>query len=139
MAEGVTIRADQIEGLPELIREQLKAIRQEDTRSDLQDVEEVRRSPAGTLIRLEEQIKALGTKMDQRFEVVDQRLKALEDKMDQRFMALKLEMDQRFGALDSKVDQRFNDMERRFSLFQWVVILNFSLLIAVAGKLFLMK
>jgi|GEM_PF-2365692 len=109
MAEQTTIRADQIEGLADLIREQVRAVIYE-SKPVLQDVEELRRSPAGTVIRLEEQVKALDAKVDQRFD------------------ALKSEMDQRFDALD-----------RRFSLLQWVVVLNFSMLVAVAGKLFLMK
>ena len=167
MAEGTTIKADQIEGLPDLIRAQVREVLREEVKSAPEDMDQLRRSPAGTMIRLEEQVKALDTKIDQRFEVVDQRFevvdqrfKALDAKVDQRFDVLKSEMDQRFEvvdqrfevvdqrfkALDAKVDQlrseidrRFNDVDRRFNLFQWVLVLNFSLLIAMAGKLFLMK
>jgi len=117
MAEGATIKADQIEGLSELIQEHLKTALRDGGRPDLQDVEEVRRSPVGILIRLEEQVKALKSEMDQRFD------------------SLRLEMNQRFEA----VNQRFDSLERRFNLFQWIILLNFSLLIAVASKLFLMK
>lgn len=121
MAEQTTIKADQIEGLSELIQAQVQEVLRQEARPDLQDVEEVRRSPAGILIRLEEQVKALKSEMDQRFD------------------ALKLEMDQRFVALAAKMDQRFDGLERRFTLLQWVVILNTFLLIALVGKFFLMK
>jgi hypothetical protein len=56
MPEPTTIRAEQIEGLPELIREQVRAVISEGG-PPLQDVEEIRRSPAGILIRLEERVK----------------------------------------------------------------------------------
>ncbi len=99
MAEQGTIRADQIEGLSDLIREQVRIAIQENTRPDLQDVEEVRRSPAGTLIRLEEQVK----------------------------------------GVDSKVDQLRSEMDRRFTLLQWAIGLIYPFLLAIVGKLFLMK
>ena len=123
MAEQ-TIRADQIEGLPDLIREQVRAVIYE-SKPVLQDVEEIRRSPAGTVIRLEEQVKAL------------------DEKVDQRFDTLKSEMDHRFGALKSEMDQRFSDlkgsMDQQFSTVKWILVLIFPLLIALIGKLLLMK
>ncbi|OGG56022.1 MAG: hypothetical protein A3F84_28800 [Candidatus Handelsmanbacteria bacterium RIFCSPLOWO2_12_FULL_64_10] len=131
MAEGTTIKADQIEGLPDLIRAQVREVLREEVKSAPEDMDQLRRSPAGTMIRLEEQVKALDTKIDQRFEVVDQRFEVV----DQRFKALDAKVDQ----LRSEIDRRFNDVDRRFNLFQWVLVLNFSLLIAMAGKLFLMK
>ena len=112
MAEGTTIRADQIEGLADLIREQVRAVIHE-SKPITQDVEDIRRSPAGTVIRLEGKVEALDAKIDH----------------------LRLEMNHGFEA----VNQRFDSLERRFSLFQWVLVLNFSLLIAMAGKFFLMK
>jgi len=56
MAEQTTIRADQIEGLADLIREQVRAVIYE-SKPVLQDVEELRRSPAGTVIRLEGKVE----------------------------------------------------------------------------------
>ena len=144
MAEQ-TIRADQIEGLAELIQAQIKTAMQIEGKPDLQNVDEVRRSPAGTLIRLEGKIDALKDEMDQRFQAVDQRFDDLKSEInqrfqavDQRFDALKTEMDQRFDALGSEINHRFDAQDGRLKLFQWIIILMFSLLIAMAGKLFTM-
>ena len=113
MAEQATIKVDQIEGLREVIRTEVKEVIREEVKSAPEDMDQLRRSPAGTMIRLEEQVKALDAKIDQKFEVVDQRF--------------------------AVVEQRFDGIERRFNLFQWVLVLNFSLLIAMADKFFLMK
>ncbi len=121
MAEQATIRADQIEGLPDLIRQQVREVLREEAKSAPEDMDQLRRSPAGTMIRLEEQVKALDEKVDQKFE------------------SLKVEMDQRFQV----VDQRFKDlkesMDQQFSTVKWILVLIFPLLIAVIGKLLLMK
>ena len=121
MAEKGTIRADQIEGLKEIIRTEVKEALREEVKSAPEDMDQLRRSPAGTMIRLEEQVKALDEKVDQRFET------------------LKSEMDQRFNDVDRRFVDLKSDMDRRFNLLQWVVILNTSLLIALVGKFFLMK
>jgi len=117
MAEQVTIKADQIEGLREVIRAEVREALREEVRSAPEDMDQLRRSPAGTVIRLEGKVEALDEKID----------------------GLRSEMNQRFEALEDKMNQRFEALERRFNLFQWVLVLNFSLLIAMAGKLFLMK
>lgn len=121
MAEQTTIKADQIEGLSELIQAQVQEVLRKEVKSAPEDMDQLRRSPAGTMIRLEEQVKAL------------------DEKVDQRFDALKSEMSQRFNDVDRRFVDLKSDMDRRFNLLQWVVILNTSLLIAMAGKLFLMK
>lgn len=48
----------------------------------LEDMEEIRKSPAGMLIRLEDKVEALEIKMDQRF-------KALESSMDHQLATIK--------------------------------------------------
>ena len=132
MAESTTIRADQIEGLPDLIREQVRAALRQETQPFLQDMEEIRRSPAGILIRLEEQLRALEEKMDQRFA-------GLKAEMDQRFAGLKAEMDQRFIAVDQRftsIDQRFQEVDKRLTLLQWTMGLVLILQVLILGKLF---
>ena len=124
MAEQATIKADQIEGLPDLIREQVREVLREEAKPVPEDMDQLRRSPAGTMIRLEEQVKALDMKMEQRFEIVDQRFQAV---------------DQRFDALKSEMNQRFDAVERRFNLLQWAVGLIYPILLTLLGKLFLMK
>ncbi len=124
MAEGAIIKADQIEGLPDLIRAQVREVLREEVRPTPEDMDQLRRSPAGTMIRLEEQVKALDEKMDQRFQAVDQRFEALDEKID---------------GLRSEMNQRFNDVDRRFNLLQWAVGLIYPILLTILGKLFLMK
>jgi len=52
-------------------------------------------------------------------------------------------MDQRFDALKSEMNQRFSDlkdsMDQQFSTVKWILVLIFPILIAVIGKLLLMK
>ena len=127
MPEAKTVRVDQIEGLGDYIREEIRLVIRDEAKPVLQDMEEIKRSPAGMLIKLEDKLDALEEKMDQRFEVVDQRFEAV----NQRFDAV----NQRFES----VNQRFNDLDRRFGLLQWVVVLIYPFLFAIAGKLFLMK
>jgi chromosome segregation ATPase len=43
------------------------------------------------------------------------------------------------AEMKTEMDRRFNDMDRRFNLLQWVVVLIYPFLLAIAGKLFLMK
>ena len=106
MPEAKTVRVDQIEGLGDYIREEIRLVIREEAKPVLQDMEEIKKSPAGMLIKLEDKVDALELKMDQRFE---------------------------------GVNQRFNDLDRRFGLLQWVVVLIYPFLFAIAGKLFLMK
>ena len=63
----------------------------------------------------------LEIKMDERFNVVNQRFESLESKMDerfnvvnQRFESLESKIDQRFKSLESKMDERFNAVNQRF-------------------------
>ena len=133
------IKADQIEGLPDLIRAQVREVFREEVRSTPEDMDQLRRSPAGTMIRLEEQVKALDEKVDQKFE-------SLKVEMDQRFKVV----DQRFAAVDQKVEGLKSEMERRladlkesmdhqFSSMKWILALIFPLLLTILGKLFLVK
>src|SRR3990167_8760763 len=107
MAEGTTIKADQIEGLPDLIRAQVREVLREEVKSAPEDMDQLRRSPAGTVIRLEEQVKSVDSKVD----------------------LLRSEMERRFTDLKESMDQQF-------STVKWILVLIFPLLIALIGKLF---
>ena len=132
MAEQITIRADQIEGLPDLILEKVREVLREEVKPAPEDMDQLRRSPAGAMIRLESKVEALDEKVDHRFD-------ALKSEIDQRFDAV----DQRFDALESKMDQRFVDlkesMDGQFSTMKWLFVLIFPLLFTILGKLFLIK
>ena len=52
-----------------LVKEALR----EEAKPDPEGMDQLRRSPAGAMIRLEEQVKALDIKMDQRFEAMEWR------------------------------------------------------------------
>ena len=143
MAEQTTIRADQIEGLREVIRTELKEVLREEIKPAPEDMDQLRRSPAGAMIRLESKVEALDEKvdqrfdalkseMDQRFAAVDQRFESLESKIDQRFEVV----DQRFDALRGEMNQRFESIEKRFTVFQWGVGLVFLIQVMIFGKLF---
>ena len=132
MPDQTTIRADQIEGLPDLIIEKVREVLREEVKPTPEDMDQLRRSPAGAMIRLESKMEALDEKVDHRFD-------ALKSEIDQRFDAV----DQRFDALESKMDQRFVDLKEsidgQFSTMKWVFVLIFSLLFTILGKLFLIK
>ncbi len=139
MAEQTTIRADQIEGLPDLILEKVREVLREEVKPAPEDMDQLRRSPAGAMIRLESKVDALEVKIDerfrgvdQRFEAVDQRFESLESKMDQRFEAV----DQRLDALRGEMNQRFESIEKRFTGFQWGMGLVFLIQVMIFGKLF---
>jgi hypothetical protein len=108
------------------------------------------------MIRVEEELKNLGIRMDERFEAMDKRFDLMLNMMDERFEAvdkrfdlvLKM-MEERFDAVDKRfeavdkrfeavdkrfeaVDKRFEDiqhyMDRRFSSLQWFMGTGFFLL-----------
>ena len=153
MPEQTTIRADQIEGLPTLIREQVRETLREEMKGVPEDMDQLRRSPAGAMIRLESKVEALDEKvdqrfdalkseMDQRFEAVDQRFEALQGEMNQGFEAIA----QRFEAIAQRfeaVNQRFDDLKEyvthRFTVVQWVLALLLSSQLIILGKLFVLK
>ena len=168
MPDQTTIRADQIEGLPDLIIEKVREVLREEVKPTPEDMDQLRRSPAGAMIRLESKVEALDEKVDhrfdalesevdqrfdalrgemnQRFEAVDQRFEAVDQRfeaVDQRFDTLESKMDQRFDALRGEMNQRFVDqkesMDGQFSTMKWVFVLIFPLLFTILGKLFLTK
>jgi len=54
MAEEKPVLVDQIEGLGDYIREQVRVAIREEAKPALEDMEEIEKSPTGMLIRLEE-------------------------------------------------------------------------------------
>ena len=135
MPEEKTVRVDQIEGLETYIQQQVRATIRQTAVPMLEDMEEIRKSPAGMLIRLEDKVEALELKMDERFRAVDQRFEALETKMDQRFEAI----DQRFEAIDQRFADLQRSMEQQLATIKWAIALLFPFIFAILGKLFLMK
>ncbi|MFN3763071.1 MAG: hypothetical protein ACK4WK_07720, partial [Anaerolineae bacterium] len=95
------IRADQIEGLRELIRQ---VIVEEGERflprEFMIDMEALRRSPAGTVIRLEERVEHLSLKIEE----LGERVEALGAKMESEIAALRAEMREGQEALGAKME-----------------------------------
>lgn len=117
MAEDKKIHASEIEGLEEVLTE---IVRKEFARRlPVEDMEELKRSPAGTVIRLEEQVQALTAltkaefqNVDKRFENIDKRFENIDkqfEKIDERFenMVTKEE----FNAEVERVDKRLDKVE----------------------------
>ena len=121
MAEEKKVQVEQIEGLDQYIREQVQATFRQTAQPFLEDMEEIRKSPAGMLIRLED------------------RVEALEEKIDQRFDTLRTEMDQRFQAVDQRFVDLQRSMEHQLGTLKWTVALLFPFVFAILGKLFLLK
>ena len=135
--EPVAVRAEQVEGLREMILEVLTEIEERRVpRELLIDVEALRRSPAGTLIRMENEIQRLSEGQ----EALWKSLEALRAEMKEGQAALRAEMregqetlraefrrelanlesvmEARFAAIDARfaaVDQRFDQLEQRLA------------------------
>ncbi len=101
MVETVTVRAEQIEGLRDLIRQ---VIVEEGERlfprEFLIDVEALRRSPAGIVIRLEERMDHLSMKVEELSEAVE----SLRAKMEMEIGALRAEMREGQESLRAKME-----------------------------------
>lgn len=79
------------------------------------------------LVHLEE-------RTDRRFEAVDARFTALEDKMDRRFEAFEQKVDARFTALESTLILRFDSMDTKIGRLTAIVVTAMAgVLAAVAG------
>ena len=74
---------------------------------------------------IREAIVNLEQRMDRRFEAIELRLTALDQKLDQRIVALDQKLDQRVAALDQKLDQRF----------AWLLGVQITTLIAIVAAL----
>jgi predicted nuclease with TOPRIM domain len=142
--EPVAVRAEQVEGLREMILEVLTEIEERRVpRELLIDVEALRRSPAGTLIRMENEIQrlsegqealwksleALRAEMKEGQEALWKAIDDLRAEMKEGQEALRAEfrrelanlesvMEARFAAIDARfaaVDQRFDQLEQRLA------------------------
>lgn len=100
-----------------------------------------------TLIDIRDSIRQLESRVDVRFDAVDRRFGALDDKFDRRFGALEDKFDRRFGELEDKFDRRLGALEdksdrRAESLedkmsrqFAWLVGIQVTTLVAIVGAL----
>jgi hypothetical protein len=112
------------------LREQLPKLLQEDPLFGAQVVGVLQQtlSPRSELVRVLEEIRALREDfarrfeaVDRRFEAMDERFRALQEEMDRRFEAVERRfeaMDERFRALQEEMDRRFQAMEERFRALQ---------------------
>jgi hypothetical protein len=70
--------------------------------------------------------------MDRRFENLEHRLTAFEQKVDQRFAAI----DQRFVLLDQKLDHRTDALDAKMSRqFLWLVGVQVTTLVAIVAAI----
>jgi hypothetical protein len=152
MAQDVVqtkLRADQIEGLREfvshiMVEEGDKVLRQ----IALEDIEQIRRSPVGAIIRLEEKVdhidKSLNifredtkSNMSNLREDMEKGLSNLREDMDR----LRSDMEKGFSNLREEMHALFAEQGQRITFLQRVVFAMFSLFlglqIAILVKLFL--
>ncbi len=118
--ETTKVRAEQIEGLKELISQ---VIAEEGERliprSFLLDVEEIKRSPVGAVIRMENDIKYLKEGQD----ALEKGLEALRLEMGklatrEELEALRTEIRKDLGNLEKVMEARFESIEGRFDQFE---------------------
>ena len=78
---------------------------------------------------LREAIAELGSRMDHRFDAMEQRF-------DQRFESMEQRFDQRFDAMEQRFDRRFESMEQRFDRrFLWLTGTLVATMVAVVSVL----
>ena len=129
------VRAEEIEGLQELITH---IVLQEWDKivpaGLLQDVEEIRRSPAGAVIRMEGAVERLEEGLAELKRTVATRedLAHLQEIMDARFR----EVDTRFGEIEKRMDTRFGEIEKRIGVLRLAFFAFLALQVAILIKLF---
>jgi hypothetical protein len=147
---GETISAEQIDGLEELITEILnRKITQ--IPSEVEDIEKLKKSPAGTIIRLEEHVSAMDEKIDEirtqmkaEFTAMSGRIDKIESQMatkqDLEHMATKEELNvlaQEVKALNIRLEEH----GKRLALFQTITYsflgAIFAMMVGILVKLFL--
>ena len=145
MAQEAKLRADQIEGLRELIsqiileeRDKLIPI------SLLQDVEEIKRSPVGAVIRMEGSIERLGkglTALERRVAHLEEKVATKEELVALREEVKGLATKEELAALERLMEARFQGMDERFHQTSTRINATFgilaTLIIGVLIKLFL--
>ena len=122
VAEPMTLRDEDVGRIGEYVKPWLREI-----------VEEMvpRLEPGGVSgqllerrVRVEEELKAQRTLMDERFNFMAQRF----DAVDRRFGETGAHTDARFDAVDKRfdaVDKRFEDMNARFTTLTWMIGVGF--------------
>ncbi|HIE30232.1 TPA: hypothetical protein EYP66_23465 [Candidatus Poribacteria bacterium] len=156
------ISAEKIEGLEELINEILnRKITQ--LSSSVEDMEQLKKSPAGTIIRLEERVNALDEKIDEirtqmvtkaefavmsnRIDSIESRIDSIEGKMatkqDLEHMATKQDLErmatkEELYALAQEVkglSVRIEEQGKRLSFFQTVTYSFFGVLFVMMASI----
>jgi|Deesub1362B_J571_1020462.scaffolds.fasta_scaffold29573_2 hypothetical protein len=152
MAQDTTqikLRADQIEGLREfvyqiVVEEGEKALRQ----IALEDIEQIRRSPVGAIIRLEEKVDHIDRSLsnfrqDTKEDIGNLRsdMEKLRSDMEKGLSNLRDDMERGFSNLREEMHALLAEQGQRITFLQRVVFAIFSLLvglqIAILIKLFL--
>ncbi|MBM4466580.1 MAG: hypothetical protein FJ014_13675 [Chloroflexi bacterium] len=132
------LRADQIEGLREFVyhivaEEGEKALRQ----IALEDIEQLRRSPVGAIIRLEEKVDHIDKSLNNFREDTERNMSNLRSDMEK----LRSDMEKNLSNLRGETHALFAEQGERIAFLQRVVFAVFSLLIglqiAILIKLFL--
>jgi exonuclease VII small subunit len=150
-------KAEDIEGLRALISQVILEERDKIVPvSILQDVEEIKRSPVGAVIRMEgailhlqedvaelkrgmalmatkEELRSLQQVMEARFGQVDERITGLQQVAEARFG----QVDERIAGLQQVMVARFEEMGKRINILRLAFFAFLALQVAILVKLFL--
>ena len=137
MAEPMTLRDEDVGRIGEYVKPWLRELVEE-------MVPHVELGGVGVqllerMVRVEEELRAQRTLMDERFNFMAQRFEAVDKRFeesiahnDQRFEESKGHNDQRFDAVDQRFeeskahsDKRFDDLNARFTALTWMIGVGF--------------
>ena len=122
MAEPMTLRDEDVGRIGEYVKPWLRELVEE-------MVPHVELGGVGVqllerMVRVEEELRAQRTLMDERFNFMAQRFEAV----DKRFEESSAHNDRRFEAVDRRfdaVDKRFDDLSARFTALTWMIGVGF--------------
>ncbi len=122
MAEPMTLRDEDVGRIGEYVKPWLRELVEE-------MVPHVELGGVGVqllerMVRVEEELRAQRTLMDERFNFMAQRFEAV----DKRFEESSAHNDRRFEAVDRRfdaVDKRFDDLNARFTALTWMIGVGF--------------
>ena len=109
METGTILKTDEFKKL-------LRQVVQEQMSETYLDMDEIRRSPAASIIRIEEEIKSIKQNM-----ATKEELRALEGRVEGKFNKLErkfVEFDGKFEALDGKIDALDSKFESKFEALE---------------------
>jgi len=121
-----------------ITEDRVKEIVQQYLSARIEDVDELRKSPAGRVLIIETEVKNLGEKIDLLYEKIDevkndlkQDIARLNGKTDE----VKSELKQEGGRLNDKIDEVKNDLKQEIQHSKNLTIALFAALFGLVGSI----